>query len=123
MSQDVVSFQSAGVGLHGALGAPGRVRPGERRAALLVAHGFGANSESPTGITPARVLGEFGFVTLRFDMRGCGKSEGEFGRVICLEQVEDTGNALDFLAKHPAVDPDGIGAIGSRFGGGGAAYA
>ncbi len=45
---------------------------------------------------PTRVLSEFGYVTLRFDMRGCGKSEGEFGRVICLEQVEDLGNALRF---------------------------
>jgi len=117
MSQDVVSFQSAGLRLHGVLSVPDGVRPPERRAAFLVLHGFGSNSESPTCITPARVLDEFGFVTLRFDMRGCGKSEGEFGRVICLEQVEDTGNALDFLAKHPAVDPDRIGVIGSSFGG------
>ena len=50
---------------------------------------------------PTRVLGEFGYVTLRFDMRGCGESEGEFGRVICLEQVEDLRNALTFLARHP----------------------
>jgi uncharacterized protein len=69
------------------------------------------------------VLNEFGYVTLRFDMRGCGKSEGEFGRVICLEQVEDLGNALDFLASHPAVDPDRIGVIGSSFGGAVAVYA
>jgi hypothetical protein len=69
------------------------------------------------------VLSEFGYVTLRFDMRGCGKSGGEFGRVICLEQVEDLGNALDFLAKHPAVDPDRIGVIGSSFGGAVAVYA
>jgi pimeloyl-ACP methyl ester carboxylesterase len=123
MSQDVVSFQSAGLRLHGVLSVPEGVRPGERRAAFLVLHGFGSNSESPTCITPARVLNEFGFVTLRFDMRGCGKSEGEFGRVICLEQVEDTGNALDFLAKHPAVDPDRIGVIGSSFGGAVGVYA
>src|SRR6202035_954766 len=123
MSQDVVSFQSAGLRLHGVVSVPEGVRPGERRAAFLVLHGFGSNSESPTCITPARVLNEFGFVTLRFDMRGCGKSEGEFGRVICLEQVEDTGNALDFLAKHPAVDPDRIGVIGSSFGGAVAVYA
>jgi hypothetical protein len=69
------------------------------------------------------VLGEFGYVTLRFDMRGCGNSEGEFGRVICLEQVEDTGNALAFLSHHPAVDPDRIAVIGSSFGGAVGVYA
>jgi alpha/beta superfamily hydrolase len=72
---------------------------------------------------PTRVLNEFGYVTLRFDMRGCGRSGGEFGRVICLEQVEDLGNALDFLARHRAVDPDRIGVIGSSFGGAVAVYA
>ena len=86
-------------------------------------HGFGGNSDSAGVLQPTRVLNEFGYVTLRFDMRGCGKSEGEFGRVICLEQVEDLGNALDFLAKHPAVDPDRIGVIGSSFGGAVAVYA
>src|SRR3984885_10884228 len=101
MSQDVVSFQSAGLRLHGVVSAAGGVRPGERGAAFLVLHSFGSNSESTTCITPARVLNEFGFVTLRFDMRGCGKSEGEFGRVICLEQVEDTDNPADVLAKPP----------------------
>jgi pimeloyl-ACP methyl ester carboxylesterase len=123
MKEEVVGFVSAGLRLHGVLGVPDGIRPSEKRAAFLVLHGFGSNSESPTTITPARVLGEFGFVTLRFDMRGCGKSEGEFGRVICLEQVEDTGNALDFLAKHSAVDPDRIGVIGSSFGGAVGVYA
>jgi pimeloyl-ACP methyl ester carboxylesterase len=123
MAEEVVSFQSAGLRLHGVLGVPENVRPGERRAAFLVLHGFGSNSASPTCIAPAKVLGEFGYVTLRFDMRGCGKSEGEFGRVICLEQVEDTGNALNFLAQHPAVDPDRIAVIGSSFGGAVGVYA
>src|SRR5579884_3841431 len=109
MKEEVVSFQSAGLRLHGVLAVPDDVRPPQRRAAFLVLHGFGSNSESPTCIAPAKVLGDFGYVTLRFDMRGCGKSEGEFGRVICLEQVEDLGNALNFLAAHPAVDPDRIG--------------
>src|SRR6516225_10118069 len=123
MSQDVVSFQSAGLRLHGVLSVPEGVKSGEKRAAFLVLHGFGSNSESSTCITPGRILNEFGYVTLRFDMRGCGKSEGEFGRVICLEQVEDLGNALDVLAAHPAVDPSRIGAIGSSFGGAVAVYA
>jgi uncharacterized protein len=123
MKEQVVSFQSAGLRLHGALGVPEGLRPSERRAAFLVLHGFGSNSEGPNVLQPARVLREFGYATLRFDMRGCGKSEGEFGRVICLEQVEDLGNALDCLAKHPAIDPDRIGVIGSSFGGAVAVYA
>jgi uncharacterized protein len=123
MAEEVVSFQSAGLRLHGVVGMPEGVRPGERRAAFLVLHGFGSNSASPTCIAPAKVLGDFGYVTLRFDMRGCGKSEGEFGRVICLEQVEDAGNALNFLAQHPAVDPDRIAVIGSSFGGAVGVYA
>jgi hypothetical protein len=69
------------------------------------------------------VLGELGYVTLRFDMRGCGKSEGEFGRVICLEQVEDLRNALTFLTRYPSVDPARIAVIGSSFGGAVAVYA
>src|SRR5262249_59027720 len=44
------------------------------------------------------------------------------GRVSCLEQVEDTRNALAFLAQHPAVDPSRIGLIGSSFGGAVAVY-
>jgi uncharacterized protein len=123
VNEEVVSFQSAGLRLHGAVGVPDGVKPGERRAAFLVLHGFGSNSEGNNVLQPARILSEFGYVTMRFDMRGCGKSEGEFGRVICLEQVEDLGNALEFLAKHPAVDPDRIGVIGSSFGGAVAVYA
>ncbi len=123
MQEQVVSFQSAGLRLHGVLGVPEGLRGAGRRAAFLVLHGFGSNSEGPNVLQPTRVLSEFGYVTLRFDMRGCGKSEGEFGRVICLEQVEDLGNALDFLTKHPSVDPDRIGVIGSSFGGAVAVYA
>ncbi len=123
MKEEIVTFTSAGLRLHGALGVPDGLSRGERRPAFLVLHGFGSNCEGGNVLQPTRVLGEFGYVTLRFDMRGCGKSEGEFGRVICLEQVEDTGNALAFLATHPAVDPDRIGVIGSSFGGAVAVYA
>ena len=123
MKEQVVSFKSAGLRLHGAIGIPDDVEGAERRAAFLVLHGFGSNSDSSNVLAPTRVLNQFGYVTLRFDMRGCGKSEGEFGRVICLEQVEDLGNALDFLTSHPAVDPGRIGAIGSSFGGAVAVYA
>src|SRR5262249_5656990 len=123
VKEQVVSFESAGLRLHGMLGVPEDLGASERRGAFMVLHGFGSNSESSNVLAPTRVLNQFGYVTLRSDMRGCGKSEGEFGRVICLEQVEDLGNALDFLAAHPAVDPSRIAAIGSSFGGAVAVYA
>jgi pimeloyl-ACP methyl ester carboxylesterase len=123
MNENIVSIPSAGLSLHGAVGTPAALRSSERRAAFLVLHGFGGNCDSAGVLQPTRVLSEFGYVTLRFDMRGCGKSEGEFGRVICLEQVEDTGNALEFLSHHPAVAPDRIGVIGSSFGGAVGVYA
>jgi pimeloyl-ACP methyl ester carboxylesterase len=102
---------------------PDGVKAGEKRSAFLVLHGFGSNKDSSNVLAPTKVLSELGYVILRFSMRGCGDSEGEFGRVICLEQVEDTRNALTFLASHPAVDPKRIAVVGSSFGGAVAVYA
>ena len=123
MQEEIVSIPSAGLRLHGVVRLPDALAPGERRPAFLVLHGFGGNCKSQNVMQPTRVLSEFGYVTLRFDMRGCGESEGEFGRVICLEEVEDLRNALTWLAAHPAVDPERIAVIGSSFGGAVAVYA
>src|ERR1700683_1240242 len=123
MDEARVTLPSAGLHLHGALGVPADLGPAERRAGFLVLHGFGGNCDSTGVLNPTRVLNSLGYATLRFDMRGCGKSEGEFGRIICLEQVEDLANALSFFAQHPSVHPDRIGVIGSSFGGAVAVYA
>ena len=122
MTEEAVTIPSAGLKLAGVVHVPRALRPSERRGAFLVLHGFGSNKTSSNTMQPTKVLSDLGYVVLRFDMRGCGDSEGEFGRVICLEQVEDTRNALSFLAQHPAVDPARIGLIGSSFGGAVAIY-
>ena len=122
MNEQAVIIPSAGLKLTGTVRLPNGLHPGERRAAFLVLHGFGSNHTSSNVLQPTKVLTELGYVTLGFDMRGCGTSEGERGNLICLEQVEDTSNALSFLAKHPAVDPERIGLIGSSFGGAVAVY-
>jgi len=117
-----VSFESEGLRLAGALHVPSgnasRQRPG-----FLVLHGFGSNKDSGGSVTTATMLTELGYVALRFDMRGCGESEGPRGRVICLEQVEDTKHALSYLAARPEVDPGRIGVIGQSFGAAVAVYA
>src|SRR2546430_13121818 len=122
MTKHPVSFPSGRPKLSGVVQLPRGLRPSERRGAFLVLHGFGSNKTSSNTIQPTKVISELGYVVLPFDMRGCGESEGEFGRVICLEQVEDTRNALTFLAQHPAVDPQRIALIGSSFGGAVAIY-
>ena len=122
MTEEAVTIPSAGLRLSATVRTPGGLRSGERCAAFLVLHGFGSNKNSSNVLQPTKMLNDLGYVTLGLDMRGCGDSEGEFGRVICLEQVDDTRNALTFLAKHPAVDPRRIGLIGSSFGGAVAVY-
>jgi uncharacterized protein len=123
VSEETVTFPSAGLRLSGVVRVPDGVKAGERRGAFLLLHGFGSNKSSPTMLGPSKVLNDLGYVTLRFDMRGCGDSEGEHGRVICLDQVEDTRNALTYLAQHPAVDGARIALIGTSFGGAVSVYA
>ena len=123
MPEESVAIPSAGFRLSGNVRVPDDVKTGERRPAFLVLHGFGSNKDSSNVLGPAKVLNDLGYVTLRFSMRGCGDSEGERGRVICLDQVEDTRNAVTFLAQHPAVDPKRIAVVGSSFGGAVSVYA
>jgi dipeptidyl aminopeptidase/acylaminoacyl peptidase len=121
--QERVTFVSDGLKLAGVLHVPeGRAR-NERRPGFLVLHGFGSNKDGGTAMIAARMFEGLGYVTLRFDMRGCGESEGRRGRVICLEQVEDTKSALSFLAARAEVDPGRIGVMGHSFGAAVAVYA
>ncbi len=120
--EERVTFVSDGLKLSGVVHTPeGRDRH-ERRPGFLVLHGFGSNKESGSVTVAARALAQWGYIALRFDMRGCGQSEGPPGRVICLEQVEDTRNALTFLATRPEVDPERIGCLGHSFGAAVAVY-
>jgi len=95
---------------------PADLRPGERRPAFLVLHGFGGNKEGRGSIVIAEQLAQWGYVTMRFDFRGCGESEGERGRILCLDQVADTSNAVTYMASRPEVDPERIALVGSSFG-------
>jgi len=116
VSEEKVTFVSDGLRLSGTVRVPAGVKRGERRPAFIVLHGFGSNKEAHNVLEPCEFFDRLGYATLRFDMRGCGESEGERGRVICLEQVQNTRDALAFLAGHPAVQGDRIALIGSSFG-------
>src|ERR1700704_969882 len=120
MAEERITFKSKGLTLAGVVRVPAHAR--ERRPAFIVLHGFGSNKSSSNVLEPCAMFEKLGYVTLRFDMPGCGESEGERGRLICLDQVAATSDALSFLAKHPAVEPDRIALIGSSFGAAVAVY-
>jgi dipeptidyl aminopeptidase/acylaminoacyl peptidase len=114
--ETAVTFDSAGLKLSGVLHPPNGVKAGERRPGILVLHGFGTNKESGTTKAVAILFAELGYFALRFDCRGCGQSEGERGYILCNDQVEDTRNALTYLATHGQVDGKRIAVMGHSFG-------
>ena len=114
--EEKITFQSDGLKLAGIVESPSDLKPGERRPAFIVLHGFGGNKDGQGQTVIAKQFTNWGYVTLRIDFRGCGESEGERGRIICLDQVADARNALSYVATRAEVDPQRIGLVGSSFG-------
>jgi uncharacterized protein len=118
-----VSFSSAGdITLTGIVHVPDTMATGERRPAIIVLHGFGGSKDGPTHVGEAALYESFGYVVLRFDMRGCGSSGGVRGHILCEDQVVDTQHALTWLAAQPYVQADAIAVAGQSFGGAVALY-
>ena len=117
LQQEKVAFESAGLSLSAVLQFPDDFVPGSsQRPAFIVLHGFGSNKNAGNVVDPARMLCDWGYITLRFDMRGCGESEGRFGHIICLEQVEDTRSAMSYLLARPEIADGRVALMGSSFG-------
>jgi len=114
--EEKITFQSDGLKLSAIIRTPDDLRPGERRPAFIVLHGFGGNKDGQGQMVVAKQFSQWGYVTLRMDFRGCGESEGEHGRIICLDQVADARNAISYLATRPEVDSRRIALVGSSFG-------
>src|SRR5271155_1225149 len=116
-----VNFYSEGSRIAADLFLPSDFEPGEKRPGVVLCHGF-------TGVRQlmledyARVFAGAGYVSLIFDYRGFGDSEGSKWRLIPLEQIDDIRNALTWLEAQPEVDAERIGLWGTSFGGAHAPY-
>jgi len=65
----------------------------------------------------AEELRRAGWITLNFDYRYFGESDGEpRRRLLPPRQVEDTRSALDYLSNLDVVDPDRLGLYGASLG-------
>lgn len=111
MQERQISFYSEGYKLDGTIYLPDDYQEGEKRPAIIPNSGYqGFNEFYPRLF--ARNLTELGYVCLGFDYRGFARSEGQQGRVILDEQVQDVRNAITFLQTQEEVDPENIGLIG-----------
>lgn len=116
-----VTFYSEGIRLSGVLDIPNDYKIGEKRFGIVVCHGF-AQTRAIFAPEFARIFVSAGFVTLTFDYRGFGRSEGPRWRLIPLEQVEDVRSAMTFLQQQPEVNAERIGLFGNSFGGANVIY-
>jgi fermentation-respiration switch protein FrsA (DUF1100 family) len=117
-----VTFISMGCRCRGWLFLPDGLAPGQKAPTIIRATGF--SGVIPMGADSAEHLAGAGFVTLLFDFRYFGDSEGEPRSQLCpLEQVEDVRNAITWLSDQPEVDSRRIGLCGTSFGGAVVIYA
>ena len=111
-----VSFYSEGCRLVGDVYDPDDLRPGDRRAGIVLCHGY-------TGVKDiylpenARVLNAAGYVAMTFDYKGWGDSAGPRSRLAPYSRVADVQAALTFLGTLPEVDAERLGIYGTSYGG------
>ncbi len=90
---------------------------GQRRPAVVVCHPhplYGGSMHSSLVATIARTLAERGFIALRFNFRGVGKSEGRHEGGLGEEQ--DVAGAVETLLARDDVDPQHLYLAGWSFG-------
>jgi uncharacterized protein len=64
----------------------------------------------------AERLADVGIATLRYDKRGCGASEGDYGDVDALDLRADAAQAVACLRGQPWVQPDRVAVLGQSEG-------
>lgn len=109
MSEQAVTFDSAGVTLAGTLTVPDGV---SLAPALLLLPGSGQTDRDdnvkrlPINLFPqiARAVAESGFVTFRYDKRGVGTSAGDYWATGFNDRLTDALAAVAWLASRPVVD-------------------
>lgn len=117
MERRPARFFSERLLLDGDVYIPSDLTPRDRCPAIVVCSGYtGLKDIHPARFS--RALAPLGFVCLAFDYRGYGNSEGERGRLVPQDQVEDVRAAVSFLATLDEVDPEWIGLLGWALGGG-----
>jgi uncharacterized protein len=116
MMKRPVAFYSEGVKLQGDIYLPDDLRDGERRAGIVLCHGYTGVKDLYLPDT-ARALNAGGYVAMTFDYKGWGESEGSRSRLAPYSRVQDVQAALTYLSRQSQVSHERLGLYGTSYGG------
>ncbi len=117
-AEEGVFFTSTGddmLRLEGVLHRP--VDEGAKRPTVLLCHPhslMGGSMDVPVIVATARELAGRGAMALRFNFRGVGRSEGQFGEGV--KETADVAGAIEFLVGQGDVDDGRLYVMGYSFG-------
>lgn len=120
--ENKVSYLSEGETISALVYVPADYVETEKRPAIVITRPAGGIKEQTAGLYAEKLSGK-GFVTLAFDPRGFGESEGRPQLENPYNIMEDTKNSVSYIRTLPQVDPDHVFNMGICAGTGYAAYA
>lgn len=82
---------------------------------VVIFHGRGSSKKRY--VDRAQALAEKGFLTLVFDFRGCGESDGDFRKQTIAMGFEDAVAGYEFLKSQSLCDSKRLGVLGGSYGG------
>ncbi len=120
--KNVVTYNSDGDKIVAHLFIPEDYKSGDKRPAIVINPPATGVKEQTIGIY-AKELSKKGFITLAFDPRGFGESEGHPKLLNPYRMAEDIRNSVSFLRTLNEVDENNVFSMGICAGAGFAAYA
>lgn len=113
--KEIFFYTSHGLKIAGDIYLPDSYKANKLFPAIVLCQGLSGLRQK---VLPhvATAFSEKGFITLTFNYRGCGDSEGDPTRLFPLERVEDVLHAITFLQNYQGVDPERIGLYGTSYG-------
>src|SRR5262245_25839229 len=115
-TRSAYTIDSEGSKLFGILHMPTGM---QKVGCVLFIHGFGVHKVGKyrLAVRQAELLCKRGIASFRFDLRGCGDSEGDFSAISIERMLKDVFSCLSFLQQHPQIDKTKIGLCGRSMGG------
>ena len=112
ISTKKIQFVSAGEKIVGNLFLPDNYDASNKYPAVIVSGSWTTVKEQMAGLYAEKLAGE-GFITLAFDFRNFGESDGTLRFYENpAQKVEDISSAVTYLQSLPTVDDERIGALG-----------